>query len=571
MSAVQSITPVRVGTYVRMSDDDQESSPERQRSLVLPYCNRKSYVVVGEYVDLGIAGDEFEKRTDFQRLLRDAAAGLLDVVVSDEPSRVSRLDPIDFFALVARPLRAAGVTLDTVSGGPLGWDELPPQLMHLLNADKAHAEPKALARRVLSGMALWGAGGHPVGGVAPYGYKVEYVQTSAPGKAPRMRPVRLVPDGDKAAAVRWMFRRYDGADVSLQDVADELTRQGIPPPGRKAMRKHTPRWTRTAVRVILTNPRYTGAAVWNRYTDAKHYRLAGGQPVKHDRGAHAGRGGGKGKRTKHANGREEWVVVPDQHDGLVEQEMFDRVQAKLSSQQNGRKTVASGGHLLSGLLVCGHCGRVLHAQTMRGSLMYRCRKSDDTDRGQCGYGGVKEGPIVAVVLAKLRERFTGAGEAAIRAELARQMRADSDPAEAEGLRRRLDELAGWIDQGNTNLTILPPDRHAGVIAKLRGFEQEQAALTKRLKDALDRRPTEAAINAELEEIKAVVSDIQSARDEGDRPALREAITRLVSRVSVRWERRLINRYTRHELAGGIIGIRPDRNVAAFTTVTRGCH
>src|SRR5262245_1369146 len=133
-------TPLRAGAYIRMSDDDQESSPERQRSLALPYCEQKRYVVVEEYVDLGIAGDEFEKRKALQRLLADARKGLLDVVVSDDPSRVSRLDAIDYFALIAKPLKDAGVILDTVASGPLGWTDLPAQLLHVINAHQARAE-----------------------------------------------------------------------------------------------------------------------------------------------------------------------------------------------------------------------------------------------------------------------------------------------------------------------------------------------------------------------------------------------------------------------------------------------
>ena len=49
-------TTVRAAQYIRMSTDDQADSPERQRSLVLPYCERKGYIVVEVYEDLGMRG-----------------------------------------------------------------------------------------------------------------------------------------------------------------------------------------------------------------------------------------------------------------------------------------------------------------------------------------------------------------------------------------------------------------------------------------------------------------------------------------------------------------------------------
>jgi site-specific DNA recombinase len=88
-----------------MSDDSQQSSIGRQLDQVGPYWVRKGYVVVGQpYTDEAIAGDEFDRRPGFQRLLRDARAGLFSVIVCDEWSRLSRQDPVDFTALVVKPL-----------------------------------------------------------------------------------------------------------------------------------------------------------------------------------------------------------------------------------------------------------------------------------------------------------------------------------------------------------------------------------------------------------------------------------------------------------------------------------
>src|SRR4051812_2521201 len=110
---------VRAAAYYRMSTDEQEGSIDRQRSTTLPHAAHKGYRVVGEYPDEGVAGDEFAKRPQLQRLLADAKAGNFDVVVVDEVSRLSRQKFTEFIAKVAHPLEQAGVTVDSVAEGPL--------------------------------------------------------------------------------------------------------------------------------------------------------------------------------------------------------------------------------------------------------------------------------------------------------------------------------------------------------------------------------------------------------------------------------------------------------------------
>src|SRR6516162_10151890 len=95
---------IPVAVYLRMSRDKQEDSPERQRGSVLPYCERHGYRVVGEYFDPGINGDEFTRRPEFQRLLRDAQAGKFAGIVVDHKDRISRQYPVDYIATVVHPL-----------------------------------------------------------------------------------------------------------------------------------------------------------------------------------------------------------------------------------------------------------------------------------------------------------------------------------------------------------------------------------------------------------------------------------------------------------------------------------
>src|SRR5262249_54550642 len=139
--------------YCRMSTDQQADSIDRQRSQVLPHCERKCYHVVGEYLDEGIAGDEFARRPGLQRLLADATAGKFDVVAVDEVSRLSRQKYTEFIATVAHPLDKAGVTVDSVAEGAIGWEDMADILRMSIYQPTAHGESQRNSRRVLTGMA----------------------------------------------------------------------------------------------------------------------------------------------------------------------------------------------------------------------------------------------------------------------------------------------------------------------------------------------------------------------------------------------------------------------------------
>jgi DNA invertase Pin-like site-specific DNA recombinase len=86
---------IPVAVYLRMSTSKQEDSIDRQRSQVLPYCAKHDFLIVREYADEGIAGDEIRRQHGSQRMLRDAQAGDFQGIVCDDQDRFGRLGAID--------------------------------------------------------------------------------------------------------------------------------------------------------------------------------------------------------------------------------------------------------------------------------------------------------------------------------------------------------------------------------------------------------------------------------------------------------------------------------------------
>ena len=92
-------------------------------------------------------------------------------------------------------------------------------------------------------------------------------------------------------------------------------------------------WDFSVIKDILMNPVYTGAMA----SQKKHYRLK--------------------LSTLGDKKPEEWIVVEDCHQPLVDKKTFDLVQQKLKSRQRPRKSREIS--LFAGLMKCGACGKAL--------------------------------------------------------------------------------------------------------------------------------------------------------------------------------------------------------------------
>src|SRR5262245_6016990 len=108
--------PIRAAAYLRMSDDRQENSIERQREQVTAYAAKHGYEILREYCDPGVPGDEEQKRKQFMQMLRDAQRKEFDVILCDDRDRFGRFDSLTM-GYYCKPLRDAGIRLETVAQG----------------------------------------------------------------------------------------------------------------------------------------------------------------------------------------------------------------------------------------------------------------------------------------------------------------------------------------------------------------------------------------------------------------------------------------------------------------------
>jgi hypothetical protein len=212
--------------------------------------------------------------------------------------------------------------------------------------------------------------GRFLGGRPPYGYRLADAGPHPnPAKAADGKRLhRLEPDPATAPVVRRIFASYlSGAGIFA--IAEALTRDGIPSPSAADPARNRHRtgqgWAKSAIKVILSNPRYTGRQVWNR--QRKDEILLDVSDVA------------LGYETRMRwNDETKWVWSENPaHEPLVSVEDFEAAR-RISSEHGAGRTTRQRErvrrtYLIRGLLLCGACGRKMQGQFSHGQPYYRCR------------------------------------------------------------------------------------------------------------------------------------------------------------------------------------------------------
>lgn len=203
-------------------------------------------------------------------------------------------------------------------------------------------------------------------GKPPYGYTAKRFRHPVPAKAAEGRTKhRLVPDPVLGPVVTQIYvlrtvERLGYGDIAVRLNADpEL----YPPPMPIDPARAAGRWTHSAVREILHNPKYTGYMVWNRRARKK---------------------GGK------LNPPSEWVWSPQPvHEPLVSRESFEAAQAVARERERSRSGSTASTHprasrtyLLRSYLVHDTCERRMLGKTQEGYTYYACRLRPSRDGGR---------------------------------------------------------------------------------------------------------------------------------------------------------------------------------------------
>ncbi|GAA0917755.1 recombinase family protein [Nonomuraea longicatena] len=356
------------------TEDNQDPASSRnwQLSRSRALIETRGGVIVAEFFDI-------DKSRSIPPQRRPQAATLLgelrnlnrgfDAVVVGEPQRAfygnQFGNTFELFNHYGVPLWVPEV------GGPIDPTNEAHELIMLMFGGISKGERNRIKIRVRTTMeAQAKIEGRFLGGRPPYGYRLAdagpHPNPSKAADGKRLR--RLEPDPVTAPNVARIFAEFvQGQGLYL--IAEGLTKEGVPCPSAydRARNRHRSglAWSKSAVRAILLNPRYTGRQVWNR--QHKQEELLDVNDVT------------QGHVTKLKwNSDEQWVwseaVV---HEPLVDPETFARTQAMLSAkgrpatQRKPRRTPHP--YVLRHLLRCGVCQRRMEGTWNNGRAHYRCK------------------------------------------------------------------------------------------------------------------------------------------------------------------------------------------------------
>ncbi len=183
------------------------------------------------------------------------------------------------------------------------------------------------------------------GGPAPYGFDLTKIEDDG-------RRVSSLAANQNADVVRSIFEEYDKPDASLRSIARELSARGIHGPKREG-------WDNVTLSRILHSPLYVRADE-NVYWHCLAMGLKIQQGIEAFDGTHACNVIGRRDRSRNKyNALEGQMLTVANHEGLIDSELWLRVQAKLSKNRQISRSNAGKYSWLTGILKCGKCGYAL--------------------------------------------------------------------------------------------------------------------------------------------------------------------------------------------------------------------
>jgi site-specific DNA recombinase len=370
---VKEIRPGHVAIYIRWSTEDQGEGTTLavQMEACRHYVASQGWEHRDDliFIDDGFSGGSLD-RPALTRLRRLVQAGEVDCVVVFKIDRLSR-SVIDTVTLVLQEwedltyLKSAREPVDTTTA-------MGKQFFYML-VSYAEWERNIIRERTFSGKLRRAKDGRTPGFPAAYGYR----------KGPTPGCLALVEE--EARVVRLIFALAEQGGT-VRGITRHLNDRGY------RTRKGMP-WGTSIVSKVLHNPVYTGRLVWGRTRINPRWKKAPGEA-----------------RVKRAD---PYVDRATENIPLiVSQEQFDRVQQRMSDNQQIGPAAAGSAHLLTGLLQCRGCGRAMQYNACRQWAYYRC--SGKHDQNLCAEPAVPAPPLDDALIDALRARYEA--EAGRRAE-----------------------------------------------------------------------------------------------------------------------------------------------------------
>ena len=482
----------KAALYMRLSKDDDGTSESAsimtQRKMLRSYAADKGFQVFDEYVDDGWSGTNFD-RPDFKRMIADIEAKKINLVITKDLSRLGR-DYITTGQYTEIYFPSKGVRYIAINDGydsDSPYTDIAP-FKNVINEMYARDTSKKIRSAFTTKM----RDGAYIAAFAPYGYQKDPADKN-----------HLVVDTQSGEIVKQIFRLAANGALPIE-IARTLNAQGTPSPAVYRCMTHEEldvnqysqrqEWTSATITKMLRNVVYLGHTAQGKTTRVSF----------------------KSHLTV-SNPRDEWIVVENTHEALVDAETFDLVRRRSASRTCGKKGTFY--NLFSGIAKCADCGKNMSATGTRkkGSpANLTCGGYKLYGADECSNHFIDYNVLYEIVLTSLKEQLCiSRGERAAILDNAQKhplfiVKQQDHRKELGSIKKRLRELEKIIGK-------LYEDNAAGRLNNARmnkllpKYEQEAEALENRM-DAIEMEkaapvPLEQTSREKLDKLLCQFTDV----------------------------------------------------------------
>ena len=340
----------RVAGYARVSTDSEEqfTSYEAQIEYYTKLIKgHDGWQFVEVYTDEGISGTNTKHRDGFNRMIEDALAGRIDLIVTKSVSRFAR-NTVDSLVTV-RKLKEKGVEVYFEKENIYTLDSKGELLITIMSS-LAQEESRSISENVTWGQRKRFADGK---------VRLPYKRFMGYAKGDDGQPVIVE---EEAEIIREIYDLFISGKTP-KAIAKLFTERGVPTPGGQA------KWYENTIYSILQNEKYKGAALLQKKFTTDFLT----------------------KKQKVNEGEVPQYYVKESHPAIIDPQLWELTQMEMSRRRAVGKNY-SGNSIFSARIICGDCGcfygpRYWSTKSEGRRIVWRCAKKYGKD-GDC------ESPIV---------------------------------------------------------------------------------------------------------------------------------------------------------------------------------
>ena len=468
-------TIYKVAMYIRLSKEDvdrgynESESIKNQRTLLTEYVQKLGceYKLIDIYIDQGFTGTNFN-RPDFQRMIRDIEKGKVNMVITKDLSRLGR-DYIETGEYIEKWFPENNVRYVSVTDGidtfetSNGNNDIAP-FKSILN----DMYSKDLSKKIRTALQTMQKQGKWVGGKTAIGYM----------KDPKDKN-KLIIYEPEAQIVKTIFNMaLAGNQVGV--IRDYLNKNNIPTVSQSRYNKES-FWENKTIKNILKNKVYIGTTEQNKRSRISY----------------------KNRRLR-PNPKEQWNVVENTHQPIIDKKAFDMVQ-KMVIVQNYNRNEKKNTFLLDGLLFCYECHHKIGVRGKKNNNYYMvCNNYRRNSKlGLCTSHGFSYNNLEETVLEYIKKIFDNID----REKIELNIKKNRTKYDYEKILKKLDTEIKLI---NDNIDQMYVDKLNGKIS-----EEMYERLFKKLRDDSNQKENEYIEIKEIqkntkqddsENIKKIVKD-----------------------------------------------------------------